>query len=77
MTEVEVELNRVRQKLGRAMDTLQEKQDQNRKLTDVLNDCVKELCERCGELSGEALGACDGCKWKAVRHGGIDDYFGD
>ena len=34
-----------------------------------LHDCVNELCLRCGQYRQEHLGACDGCRWKAVRHG--------
>jgi hypothetical protein len=34
-----------------------------------LHDCVNELCLRCGQYRQEHMGACDGCRWKAVRHG--------
>ena len=33
-----------------------------------LNDCVNELCLRCGSYREEHLGACNGCRWKDVRH---------
>ena len=35
-----------------------------------LRDCVNELCHKCGSYREEHLGACDGCRWKDVRHGG-------
>ena len=35
-----------------------------------LRDCVNELCYKCGNYREEHLGACDGCRWKDVRHGG-------
>lgn len=33
-----------------------------------LKDCVNELCLKCGDYKNEYLGACDGCRWKDVRH---------
>lgn len=35
-----------------------------------LRDCVNELCLKCGQYRNEHLGACDDCRWKAVRHNG-------
>jgi hypothetical protein len=35
-----------------------------------LRDCVNELCLKCGQYRREHEGACDGCRWKAVRHNG-------
>lgn len=37
-----------------------------------LKDCCNELCLRCGDYRNEHNGACDGCRWKAVRHGDIE-----
>lgn len=34
-----------------------------------LKDCCNELCLRCGNYLREHQGLCDGCRWKAVRHG--------
>ena len=34
-----------------------------------LNDCVNELCLKCGNYREQHLGACDGCWWKAVKEG--------
>ena len=34
-----------------------------------LHSCVNELCMLCGQYRQEHIGACDGCRWKAVRHG--------
>ncbi len=31
-------------------------------------DAVNELCLKCGDYKTEHLGACDGCRWKEVRH---------
>jgi hypothetical protein len=36
---------------------------------DDLHDCVNELCLKCGQYRQEHLGACDGCRWKAVKEG--------
>ncbi|MBO7711560.1 MAG: hypothetical protein J6S83_13920 [Lachnospiraceae bacterium] len=35
-----------------------------------LRDCVNELCLKCGQYRQEHMGACDGCRWKDVRHNG-------
>lgn len=32
-----------------------------------LNDCVNELCLQCGNSSEAHTGACDGCRWKALK----------
>ena len=34
-----------------------------------LKDCVNELCLKCGSFREAHLGACDGCRWKAVKEG--------
>lgn len=41
----------------------------NQWLASELKDCCNELCLRCGDYRNEHKGACDGCRWKAVRHG--------
>lgn len=33
------------------------------------NDCVNELCLRCGSYKREHEGACDGCRWLKPRRG--------
>lgn len=33
-----------------------------------LRDCVNELCYKCGDYRREHEGACNGCRWKDVRH---------
>ena len=38
-------------------------------LESELRDCVNELCLKCGSYRDEHLGACDGCRWKEIRHG--------
>jgi len=43
----------------------------NQWLTMELKECCNELCLRCGDYRTEHLGTCDGCRWKAVRHGDI------
>jgi len=30
---------------------------------------VNELCLKCGSYREAHLGACDGCRWKAVKEG--------
>ena len=35
-----------------------------------LRDCVNELCWKCGNYREEHMCACDGCRWKDVRHNG-------
>jgi len=32
-----------------------------------LRDCVNELCYKCGRYQHEHEGACDGCRWKAIK----------
>ena len=34
-----------------------------------LKDCVNELCLKCGSYHEEHNGACDGCRWLAVKEG--------
>lgn len=34
-----------------------------------LQDCVNELCLKCGAYHESYLGACDGCRWKTVKEG--------
>ena len=34
-----------------------------------LRDCVIELCLKCGSYREDHLGACNGCRWKEVKHG--------
>ena len=34
-----------------------------------LRDCVNELCLKCGSYREDHLGACNGCRWKEVKHG--------
>ena len=41
----------------------------NENLQATLHDCVNELCLQCGQYRQEHMSACDGCRWKAVRHG--------
>jgi hypothetical protein len=32
-----------------------------------LQDCINELCQYCGKYKNEHEGACDGCKWEALK----------
>ena len=41
---------------------------QNDRLLTSLKDCANELCQKCGQYRNDHLGACDGCKWKEVKH---------
>ena len=41
---------------------------QMRELKTDLKDCVNELCYQCGQYRHEHEGACDGCRWKPLRH---------
>lgn len=38
-------------------------------LKSELNDCVNELCLKCGQYRREHEGACDGCRWLKPRRG--------
>lgn len=42
-------------------------------LNHLLEDCVNELCQKCGRYGNEHLGACDGCKWLRVREHDDED----
>ena len=33
----------------------------------LLEDCINELCQYCGKYKHEYEGACDGCKWEALK----------
>ena len=41
------------------------------KLRRLIKDCANELCLKCGDYRKEHLGYCDGCRWKAIRHGDL------
>ena len=34
-----------------------------------LHDCVNELCYQCGQYKEAHNGACNGCRWLAVKEG--------
>ena len=36
---------------------------------DDLKACTNELCFKCEKYHESYAGACDGCKWKAVKEG--------
>lgn len=40
---------------------------------DLLRDAVNFMCYMCGKFPNEHMGACDMCRWKAVREGFRDD----
>jgi hypothetical protein len=40
-----------------------------------LKDCANELCYKCGSYKREHEGACDGCRWKPIRHGDWSDLM--
>ena len=46
----------------------QELKDKIRRLQSELTDCRNELCLKCGDYRREHEGACNGCRWKDVRH---------
>lgn len=75
MTEVEVELNRVRNRLGRVADSLQTEIDRNKAMRELLDECRSELCLKCGKVEGQ--GECDGCQWWKLKYGGFDDIIGN
>lgn len=41
----------------------------------LLLDCVDELCLKCGKYENEHEGACDGCKWFAIKNGGHAEKY--
>lgn len=41
------------------------------KLRQLLKTAANELCLQCGVYKREHLGYCDGCRWKAVKHGDL------
>lgn len=84
MTEVEQKLSEVERKLiacasentelvFKLMTAVQMKES----LKMSLATCVGELCLRCKAYLQEHNGACDGCRWKAVRHGDFNDAGSD
>lgn len=38
-----------------------------RELTYMLEECINELCLKCGKYQEAHNGACDGCKWEAQK----------
>ena len=69
MSELDKVLEDIKQReidMGIQIANLQADRDNIR--TD-LKDCVNELCLKCGNYHESYLGACDGCRWKAVKEG--------
>ena len=84
MTYTELQLNDARQKLEetrQALSTatihLMSASQMKESLKITLKDCVNELCLKCGSYLEEHLGACDGCRWKPIRHGDFNDAGSD
>lgn len=84
MTDVEQKLAEVERKLiacasentdlvFKLMTAVQMKESLKMSLT----ECTNELCLRCKAYLEEHNGACDGCRWKAVRHGDFNDAGSD
>ena len=91
MTDTEMTLDQTRQKLSeverkmivcasentelvfKLMTAVQMKESLKMSLT----ACTNELCLRCKAYLEEHNGACDGCRWKAVRHGDFNDAGAD
>ena len=42
-------------------------------MLNLLNDCIDELCYKCGKYANEHEGACKGCKWYSVKTKGYYD----
>ena len=69
MSELNKVLEDIKQReidMGIKIATLQADRDNIRA---ELKDCVNELCLKCGAYHESYLGACDGCRWKAVKEG--------
>lgn len=69
MSELDKVLDGIKQReidMGIQIATLQADLDNIRV---ELKDCVNELCLKCGNYHESYLGACDGCRWKAVKEG--------
>ena len=69
MSELDKVLEDIKQReinLGIQLATVQADRDNIRA---ELKDCVNELCLKCGAYHESYLGACDGCRWKAVKEG--------
>ena len=62
MTETEKERDELRMKLAAA-------ESEKITLKGFLREAGNELCYRCGEYRNEHLGACNGCRWRYVKHG--------
>lgn len=91
MTETEMALDTVRRELYKEREKNRELAADNKTATFELmkyaqmkeslkislKDCVNELCLKCGYYREEHRGACDGCRWKPVRHGDFNDAGGD
>ena len=41
------------------------------KLRQLLKTAANELCLQCGLYCREHLGACNGCRWLAIKHGDL------
>lgn len=69
MSELDKALDGIKQReidMGIQIANLQADRDNIRT---ELKDCVNELCLKCGAYHESYLGACDGCRWKAVKEG--------
>ena len=36
----------------------------------LLEDCINDLCYKCGKYEFEYEGACEGCKWYEIKENG-------
>ena len=59
-------------KILKSKDDFKELMDSYQEIREMetdLKDCVNELCLKCESYREAHLGACDGCRWKAVKEG--------
>lgn len=65
--ELAIELEAAKNRLLEVKESVQQMKCQYDRMADNLHDCVNELCLKCGAYHESYLGACDGCRWKAVK----------
>lgn len=55
------------------MNEMIDKTEREAKLERLCKACANELCYKCGAYRLEHLGACNGCRWLALRHGNFTE----
>jgi len=63
------ELDAAKETMLQVKEIVQQMKCKHDLMASDLHDCVNELCLKCGQYREAYKGACDGCRWLAVKEG--------